>query len=226
MGQKMVHDSQARFKVLACGRRWGKTRLGVNECLTVASDRGRAWWVAPSYKMSEVGWRPIRRMTSQAGCSIRKADRTVEFPNGGEIAVRSADNPDSLRGEGLDLVVIDECAFVQETAWVEALRPALSDRQGRAIFISTPKGRNWFWRAFQRGQLGSPDWASWQFPTSANPYIRPAEIEAARGGLPERVFRQEYLAEFLENEGAVFRNIAACINAPQTAPGEIGRAHV
>src|SRR4030067_198797 len=167
-GQRMVHRHPARFKILAAGRRWGKTRLGVNECLAVAAQGGRAWWVAPSYKMSEVGWRPIRRMAGKVGAEVRKADRQVIFPGGGEVAVRSADNPDSLRGEGLNLVILDECAFMQEEAWTEALRPALSDRQGKAIFISTPSGRNWFWRLWQRGLQDGREGEGRQHPHTIN----------------------------------------------------------
>lgn len=206
-GQAQVHHSRARFKCLAAGRRWGKTRLGVNECLDIASRGGRSWWVAPSYRMSEVGWRPVRQIGAQIGAEIRRADRQIILPGGGEVSVRSADNPDSLRGEGLDFVVIDECAFVREEAWTEALRPALSDRLGLALFISTPKGRNWFWRVWQRGQSDAEDWASWRFPTVSNPFIEESEIEAARLGLPERIFRQEYLAEFIEDSGSVFRHV-------------------
>jgi len=213
-GQAAVHDHPARFKVLAAGRRWGKTRLGVHECLDVAANGGRAWWVAPNYKMGEVGWRPLRRMGSKIGAEVRKVDRQIILPNGGDVTVRSADDPDSLRGEGLDLVVMDECAFIQEAAWTEALRPALSDRLGGVIFISTPKGRNWFWRLWQRGTGDDPNWKSWRLPTSDNPYIEASEIEAARLTLPELTFEQEYLAVFLENEGAVFRNIGACVGAP------------
>jgi hypothetical protein len=217
-GQAEVHNHPARFKVLAAGRRWGKTRLGVNECLDVAAHGGRAWWVAPSYKMSEVGWRPLRKMGAKIGAEVRKVDRQVILPNGGEVAVRSADNPDSLRGEGLDFIVMDECAYIAEEAWMEALRPALSDRQGKAMFISTPKGRNWLWRMWQRGLENGGEWKSWQKPTSDNPYIVPDEIEAARQMLPELTFEQEYLAVFLEGQGAVFRNINACTNAPITTP--------
>lgn len=217
-GQAEVHRHPARFKILSCGRRWGKTRLGVNECLDIAAKGGRAWWVAPTYKMSEVGWRPLRQMVSKIGAEVRRSDRQVILPGGGEITVRSADNPDALRGEGLDFVVIDECAFATEEVWTEVLRPALSDRQGRAMFISTPLGRNWFWRLWQRGLGDDPEWQSWQFPTSANPYIAPSEIEAARESLPELTFAQEYLAQFLEGEGVVFRNLAACMSAPKTTP--------
>lgn len=120
-GQREVHTNRARFKVLAAGRRWGKTRLGVNECLDVASRGGRAWWVSPSYKTGEVGWRPLRRIGAKIGAEVRKVDRQVNLMNGGSVTVRSADDPDSLRGEGLDFIVLDECAFMQERAWSEAL---------------------------------------------------------------------------------------------------------
>ena len=207
-GQLEVHNSQARFKVLSAGRRWGKTRLGVNECLDAAAQGGRAWWVSPSYKTSEVGWRPLRQIARKIpNAEIRLVDRMVTLPNGGFVAVRSADNPDSLRGEGLDFVVMDECAFMQREAWTEAIRPALSDRQGKALFISTPKGRNWFWEAYMRGVNGEEGWESWTFPTSSNPYIEPAEIEAAKRDLPEMIFRQEYLAEFIDDSGGVFRRV-------------------
>jgi phage terminase large subunit-like protein len=123
------------------------------------------------------------------------------------VAVRSADNPDSLRGEGLDFVVMDECAFMQREAWTEAIRPALSDRLGKALFISTPKGRNWFWENYQRGINGEEGWQSWTFPTVNNPYIAASEVEAARRDLPEIIYRQEYLAEFIESDGGVFRRV-------------------
>lgn len=206
--QAEINASSARFRVVDAGRRFGKTRLGIGEALEVAAGGGRAWWISPTYKMSEVGWRPIRQITSRIrGTEVRKADRMVILPSGGEVCVRSADNPDSLRGEGLDYVVFDECAYMKRETWSEAIRPALSDTGGRALFISTPRGRNWFWDLWNKGQAGDPNWRSWQFPTAANPYIKPAEIAAAKLDLPEVTFRQEYLAEFVDSEGAVFRRV-------------------
>jgi len=171
--------------------------------------------------MAAVGWRGIRALARQVpGAKITKDEQMVTFSSGGTVQVRSADNPESLRGDGLNFVVLDECAFMRQSAWRESLRPALSDRRGGAMFISTPKGRNWFWRLFLRGQdAGEPDWASWQRPTSENPYIDPAEIEAAKRELPERIFRQEYLAEFLDDAGGVFRRVmdaaVLLLQAPQ-----------
>ena len=226
-GQAAVHSSPARFKVLDCGRRWGKTRLGVMECLDVASTGGRAWWVAPSYKMSEVGWRPLRRMGSRIpGTEVRRGDRQIILSNGGEVSVRSADNPDSLRGEGLDFVVLDECAFISEEAWSHALRPALSDRLGRALFISTPKGRNWFWRLWQLGQEDGAEWQSWMFTSYDNPHIEASEIDAAKAILPERVFLQEYMAEFIDDAGGVFRGVMQAATATEQAGRISGHDYV
>ena len=225
-GQLEVHNSDARFKVLSAGRRWGKTRLGVNECLDAASKGGRAWWVSPSYKTGEVGWRPLRQIARKIpNAEVRLVDRMVTLPGGGFVAVRSADNPDSLRGEGLDFVVMDECAFMQREAWTEAIRPALSDRLGKALFISTPKGRNWFWESYQRGINGEEGWQSWTFPTVNNPYIQASEVEAAKRDLPEIIYRQEYLAEFVDDQGGVFRRVQeAAVLSPQEP--QAGRQYV
>ena len=144
---------------------------------------------------------------------------SVIMANGGEVRIRSADNPDSLRGEGLDFVVCDEYAFMKAEAWSEALRPALSDKLGRALFIGTPRGRNHFWELYQRGVRGDDGYQSFTYPTAANPYIQASEIEAARKELPELIFRQEYLAEFIDDSGGVFRRIQEVAKlSPLSAP--------
>jgi len=214
--QKTVFEADYRFKTLACGRRWGKTRLGSLKCVTIGLCGGRAWWVAPSYPMSNVGWRLIKQLAVVIpGTELRQSERSIIFPGGGSVQIKSADKPDSLRGEGLDYLVMDECAFIKEDAWSEALRPALADRKGGALFISTPKGINWFFRIHNSG---ADDWHHWSFPTSDNPYIDAAEIETAKTSLPERIFRQEFMAEFIDDAGGVFRNVMQCaIAEPQEA---------
>lgn len=188
----------------------------------------RAWWVAPTYPVAQVAWRELRYASRQIpGVDISESERRISYPTGGWVQVRSADNPDSLRGDGLDLVVIDEAAFVSEEAWSEALRPALADRRGKALIISTPKGRNWFWRAYQMGQDPSRgEWRSWQAPTSSNPHIARQELLDAKAGVPERVWRQEFLAEFLEDGGAVFRGVRAAATARVLTHAEPGRRYV
>jgi hypothetical protein len=226
--QLEVANHPARFKVLSAGRRWGKTCLGVLLCLTHALKGHLAWWVAPTYPIALVGWRLLKFLSKQIpDVTTREFDRVITFPGSGTVQVRSADNPDSLRGDGLDFVVLDECAFMKEEAWSEALRPALSDKKGCALFISTPKGRNWFWRAWCEGQDDHElDWISWQFPTATNPHIDPAEIDKARGDLSEAVFKQEYLAAFIQDEGLVFRRILEAATATKQAIAEPHRPYV
>lgn len=207
--QQLVHDEAARFTVLACGRRWGKTRYGALRCLATALEGGAAWWVAPTYKMSNVGWRLTQGLAEQIpGARINKSERRVEFTTGGWVEIRSADSPVSLRSEGLDYLVMDECAFIKEEAWSQSLRPTLTDRKGGALFISTPKGYNWFWRLWNAAMEGRDTWRAFRFCSADNPKLDKAEIEAARLELPERVFAQEYMAEFLDDAGGVFRGVA------------------
>lgn len=172
---------------------------------TAIERAGRVWWIAPSYPQSSAAWRELKALANQIPeRSIREDERRITLPGGGEIAIRSADAPVSLKGEGLDLVVIDEAAYINEEVWTDSLRPTLSDRKGGALIISTPAGFNWFHEAWQRGQEGRADWQSWHYPTSDNPLIDPAEIEAARETLPSRTFNQEYLALFV-GDGALFK---------------------
>lgn len=226
-GQIAIYRNPARFLVVAAGRRFGKSMLASVLCLRCAVRGGRAWWVFPTYVMARIGWRAIKRLVVQIpDAEVREGDKIVTLPGGGTIEVRSADNPDSLRGEGLDLCVMDECAFIREEAWTEGIRPALSDRLGRAMFISTPKGRNWFWRLYQRGQGTDPAYQSWRLPTVANPYIPASEIEDARQQLPELVFRQEYLAEFIDDAGGVFRRILEAATAERITEAVPGHEYV
>ena len=218
-GQDEVHQDTHRFKVLAAGRRWGKTRLGVLECIDKASSGGIAWWVAPSYKTSEAGWRPLTQICARhPAVRVLKAEKTILFPSGGLVAVRSSEVFDNLRGEGLDLVVLDECAFQKPEVWTEVLRPALADKKGSALFISTPNRCNWFYDLFNQSLIHPQTWRSWQFPTASNPYIDPSEIDLARRSTTDEIFRQEYLAEFIQEYGSVFRNIEAVSTLPLDMP--------
>ena len=148
-GQLEVAKNPARWKILCAGRRFGKTRLGVQMCMEVALRGGRAWWVAPTFSIARVGWRDIaasaKSFPKEIEPKVSLANMQIDLANGGSIAVRSADNPQRLRGEGLDFLVMDEAAFVKPEVWAEVLRPTLTERRGSALFISTPIGRdNWF----------------------------------------------------------------------------------
>ena len=199
--QDTVHDCNSRFIVLVTGRRWGKTMYGVYRCIEIAAQGGRVWWVAPTYPMSRVGWRIIMQMGLQIpGCQIHKTDRIITLPGGGTVQVRSGDKPEALRGEGLHLAVLDECAYMQESVWVESIRPTLSDEKGKALFISTPRGGNWFAHLYKYAVKRNDDqWAGFQYVSATNPFLDVDEIESARDTQSDRLFRQEYLAEILDD---------------------------
>lgn len=187
----------------------------------------RVWWVAPTYLMALHPWLTFKRRLADEWVSKTEYARHIELESGGSLTVKTADNPDGLRGVGLDFIVVDEAAFILEEVWTASLRPALSDRQGSALLISTPHGRNWFYRAFQRGlDPLVPDWHSWRYPTLNNPLIRPQEIEDARALLPERIFKQEYEAEFLPDGGEVFRRVREAATAPPDAHPISGHRYV
>jgi len=204
------------------GRRWGKTFMAGIYALTVADHGGMAAWVVPTYKNARAPWRFAEQMTAPVAdiVTVRRSERTIDFPSGGRLSVYSADNDVALRGEAFDLVIVDEAAQIREETYTDVLLPTLADRDGRIVLISTPKGRNWFWREWVRGTEGRSDIKSWTAPTSANPIAsikRAAEM--ARTRISERSYRQEWLAEFVDDSGGVFRRVADAATAtPQDEP--------
>ena len=207
--QQNVADSEARWKILCAGRRFGKTRLGVQLCIETALAGGRAWWVAPTFAIARVGWRALEAAAlsfpKEIEPKISIANMEVTFPNGGFIACKSADNPQRLRGEGLDFIVIDEAAFVKPEVWQEVLRPTLTERKGGALFISTPLGiGNWFYDLWEQAD-GKDDWDRFHFSTVDNPSIDPEEVESAKEEVGSIVFAQEYMAEFIEAGQGLFK---------------------
>ena len=201
----------AQTKVLSMGRRWGKTVLGGALCGNTLRQHGRVAWIAPPYKNTRPLWRWLVQATAEdvsaRRMSVNKSERSIETKRGGFLGIYSGDNIDSIRGESFHLAVVDEAARIPETAWADAIMPTLADFDGSAILISTPKGKNWFWQEWVRGQGGNSDVMSWQAPTNANPspQIRKA-FDKARDRVTESSFRQEWMAEFLEG-GEVFRRI-------------------
>lgn len=217
--QQRIVDEARRFNVLACGRRFGKTMLGIDLLIDKALDGLPVGWFSPTYRMLGEVWKAVHDITRPLHVRVSMQEHRIELLTGGVIDCWSLDAADSVRGRKYQRVVIDEAAMVPNLsdAWQAAIRPTLTDYQGDAYLLSTPKGINFFHECYQRGlDPLQPDWQSWHSPTTANPYINPVEVEAARQELPEQVFRQEYLAEFLQNEGAVFRNIDACLSEDNT----------
>ena len=232
-GQRAVHESGASRRVLACGVRWGKTLCAAMEGLSAAlapAERTMGWVVAPTYDLADKVFREIELIVARhlrhRLLSLKEHERRLVLRNmaGGvsEIRAKSADNPVSLLGEGLDWLVVDEAARMKPSIWEGHLSQRLLDRRGWALLISTPRGKGWFYEQFTRGQRGAADHASWNYPSSTNPHLDAELIEAERARLPERVFRQEYGGEFLEGSGAVFRHVRAGAtgNWQDPVPGE------
>lgn len=243
-GQLAILRGARRFNVMACGRRFGKTAMGLVLAYTgcpASGCKGLAagydvGWFAPNYKMLDEAWRSAKHALGAQGI-IRRTDvqqHRMELTGGAALDFWTLEDPDGGRGRRYGLVLVDEAAMARhlKQAWNAAIRPTLTDHKGGAWFMSTPKGRNFFWELAQRGSGQRPDWAAHHAPTLANPHIDPAEVEEARGSLPERIFAQEYLAQFLEDGGGVFRRVTAAVDTtlptdPHAArdPGD-GRAHV
>jgi phage FluMu gp28-like protein len=206
--QQSIFDSRKRFKIAVCGRRFGKTHAGMKEAITCAANGGRVWWIAPSYAQAMEGYRYIKlHLMDTPGIRIRESEYLIYFPSGGEIQVKTGDDPMKKKGAGLNLVVLDEAALLDPILWYEVIRPSLADKKGSALFLSTPKGRNWFFLLYQEAVQNPTEWDVFAFPSSANPVMTSEELEAIRASTPEMTFRQEYLAEFLEDDGAVFRKL-------------------
>lgn len=207
--QRKVADDQARFRVLVTGRRFGKTHLAIRELCYHARIPGRVcWYVAPSYRQAkQICWVKIKEILKDLRWikKVNEAELTIELKNKSRICLRGADNKDSLRGVGIDFIVLDESADIEETAWSEVLRPTLSDTKGLALFAGTPKGMNWFHDLYQRGQDPTEtDWSSYLYTTLDGGFVDQGEIEQAKRDLDAKTFRQEYQATWETYSGIIY----------------------
>lgn len=228
--QLLIASQARRFNVVAAGRRTGKTIFGQDRLIHPALQGQPVAWFSPTYRMLAEVWKQVRQTLAPLTSEISVQQYRIGLIGGGVVDMWSLENPDTIRGRKYRRVVIDEAAMVPDLghAWQAVIRPTLTDMRGDAWFLSSPRGRNFFWECFERGRVADDqpgNWRSWQLPTAANPYIHPEEIEAARHELPERVFAEEYLAEFLEDGGGVFRRVLDAVRALPQEP-QPGREYV
>jgi len=221
LGQAVVIDSPARFRVLNCGRRWRKSSTALIALIRAAEARPDLYfWVWPSYPMGHTGWSMLRAVCD-GHWEISESRRRVMSPQGAEIWIKSSDNPQSLRGFGLAGVVFDECRDMSPRIWPEVVRPALSDKKGWALFNSTPRGYDWFYTLYQFATDHKPEWEAWTFTTFDNPSIDRAELSEIEATTPSLIWRQEYLADFSAGaELGVFRGVRAVAVLPEGDPEE------
>lgn len=204
--QQTVFGDATRFKVIVAGRRCGKSRLSAVSLLVegLKCPAGSAvLYVAPTQGQArQIIWDLLLDLGREVIQGTHVNNMDITLINGAKIYVRGADRPDTLRGVSLTFAVLDEVADIKPDTWEKVLRAALSDKRGKALFIGTPKGRNWFFDLYNLGQNGEDEeWKSWHFTTKDNPLIDPKEIEAAKKTLSTFSFKQEYEASF-DNAGA------------------------
>ena len=208
--QQTVFKDTHRFKVVAAGRRCGKSRLSAVTLLIEAlncPEGSAVMYIAPTLGQARtIIWDLLHDLGRPVIKSSHINNLEITLVNGRKILVRGADNPDSLRGVSLTYVVLDECAFIKQEIWEKVIRAALSDKKGRALFISTPAGRNWLYDVFKLGQEGTDEeWKSWHYTTADNETIDPKEIEAAKRTLSSFAFKQEYLSSFDTSGSDIFK---------------------
>ena len=203
--QKQVYSDDTRFKVIVAGRRCGKSRLSAVSLLVegLRCPQGSAvMYVAPTQGQArQIIWDLLMELGREVISSSHVNNMDITLINGAKIYVRGSDRPDTLRGVSLTYLVLDEVADIKADTWEKVLRAALSDKKGKALFIGTPKGRNWFYDMYNLGESGEDEeWKSWHFTTRDNPLIDPKEIEGAKKTLSSFAFKQEYEASF-DNAG-------------------------
>lgn len=211
--QRRIGREAKRFNTIDCGRRFGKTKFGLVRAAVVPGGllKGHpVGWFAPTYKYLADVWREAVDMLRPLIVAKDKSEKRIHLSTGGVFDFWTLDDPDAGRSRKYGHVIIDEAAKVRDlqTAWEQSIRPTLSDLRGSADILSTPKGRNYFAQLFDKGDPangGNDQWASFQMPTAANPHIDPREIEDARADLPELVFAQEYLAQFVDFGGTAVK---------------------
>ena len=206
--QSEIFCSDSRFRVCVAGRRVGKTFLSTGELLksAIGGKNRNCWYVAPTYGAAkEIAWSMlIDTIPQEYIAKTNETSLTLKLINGSTISLKGAEKPHNLRGRALDFVVLDEFADMRPEAWYEVIRPSLSDREGSALFIGTPKGRNHFYDLWASGMDGAEGWASFQYTTLEGGNVPEAEVEAARIDLDERTFNQEYCAEFVTYSGLIY----------------------
>ena len=197
--RKEILNDKTRYKILSCGRRFGKSFFSVLFLLNKPlQPNERRWIVFPTYRQAKmVSWNLLKSIFAGKQATINETELSITLDNGAKIELKGADKPDSLRGVSTTMVVMDEYAFMKENVWGEIIQPTLAESKGEALFVGTPSGLNHFYDLFVKGQSDNSDYKSWQFTTLDGGFISEEEVENAKKNLDKRTFQQEYEASFL-----------------------------
>lgn len=209
--QAQVFNDKSRFKVMVCGRRFGKTQALKAEIIKESFGKSNQviWYVAPTYKQAKrLMWSELKQVIPPSFIKYKsEVDLILELKNGSTISLFGVDKPDGLRGSGINLLCMDEYQDFKPEIFEKVLYPTLTDRRGRVVVAGTPKSYNLLYELYMRGfdkEWQKDGWKSWQFVTADNPFIPRSEIEAARRNVDEKSFKQEYMASFETMEGKVY----------------------
>ena len=209
--QLKVSQSNKRFRVLISGRRFGKTYLAITEMMKFAAQPNqKIWYVAPTLKMAkDICWSSLKEVLNQFNWieDINETTLTITIrKTNSTISLKSADLPDTLRGTGLNFLILDEFADIDKRAWFEVLRASVSDTLGKVLMCGTPKGYgNWSYEMYLKGKQ-DPEWDSFQFTTLQGGMVSQKELDQARLDLDQRTFRQEFEGTFENYAGAIYYN--------------------
>jgi len=211
INQAKLAQDKTRFKVVVCGRRFGKTTFAVNTLIEEAlfNNNSLYFYVAPTYRQAKmIAWQmlieSLAKLPNKLIHKVNESELYCVLGNNSRIYIKGADNPDSLRGVGLNGIVLDEYADMKQNVFSDIIRPSLTDKKGWAIFIGTPKGFNHFYELFNFAQ-NNDNWKAWKFTSFDNPLLDQNEIESAKQELTQDKFAQEYMGEFKKYEGLVFK---------------------
>jgi len=217
--QREIHEAletDIKYCIVSIGRQFGKTLFAENQAVKwgLENKNWKIGWISPTYKQAKKVFKEIAK--ALADCiyviGVNRGDLVIEFNNGSVIQFYSAEAYDSIRGETFDALICDEFAFFRPEAWNEVLKATVLVRGKKVLILSTPKGKNQFYNLFNLAEHNS-NYISFRGSSYDNPFIDPEEIREAERNLPDHVFKQEYLAEFLDNGSSVFRNIKECVKS-------------
>ncbi len=202
-----ILDDEHRFKTIVAGRRWGKTILSLVWLLSGdIQPHEKRWFIAPTYKQGKmIAWGALKQMFRGSAVKLNESSLTLNLPNQAEVSIKGSDKEDSLRGAGVNRVVLDEYATMKPNVWGEVIFPMLATSEGSALFIGTPRGYNHFYNLYLKGGQDE-DWKSYQFKTIDGGFVSAKEIEAAKKELDERTYRQEFEATFETYQGQIYYN--------------------
>lgn len=205
-----IFNDPHRFKVVAAGRRFGKSRLAAWILLIKAlqSTSKDVFYVAPTFQQAkDIMWSMLKELGHEVIVAAHENTGVLTLVNGRKVALKGSDRPDTLRGVGLAYAVLDELGSMKPFVWEQIVRPALADVKGGALFIGTPVGRNHFYDLYDYADSGEdPEWSAFHFTSFDNPFLDPKEIEAAKKTLSTFAYRQEFLASFEAAASDVFKD--------------------